>query len=107
MRGHPDIHEIIPFNYGSGWRAFADVRRQLATREFDLVLDLQVSLKAGIVTSFTRAPVRLGFDRARARDANWLFTTHRIPPGPHQHVQDQYFEFLKALGVSPAPVQWG
>ena len=34
--------------------------------------------KAGLVTSFTRAPVKLGFDRARARDFNWLFTTDRF-----------------------------
>ena len=106
MRGHPDVDEIIPFHYGTGWRAYADVRRALATKTFDLVLALQVSLKAGIVSSFVRAPVKLGFDRARARDANWLFTTHRIPPGPHQHVEDQYFEFLTHLGVAYAPVTW-
>lgn len=106
VRGHPDIDEIIPFHYGTGIGAYADVRRALATKEFDLVLALQVSLKAGLVTSFTRAPVKLGFDRARARDLNWLFTSHKIPPGPRRHVQDQYFEFLAHLGVPSAPVQW-
>jgi heptosyltransferase I len=58
------------------------------------------------VTSFTRASIKLGFDRARARDFNWLFTTHRIPPHAPQHVQDQYFEFLAALGVAHEPVEW-
>ena len=56
--------------------------------------------------AFTRAPVKLGFDRARARDCNWLFTTHRIPPHAPQHVQDQYFEFLTALGLPHEPVEW-
>jgi heptosyltransferase I len=106
IRGHPDIEEIIPFAYGTGWQGYSDVRRALREREFDLVLALQVSLKAGLVTSFTNAPVKLGFDRARARDANWLFTSHRIPAGPRQHVQDQYFEFLAHLGVPHEPVQW-
>lgn len=106
VRGHPDIDEIIPFHYGTGLRAYRDVRHILATREFDLVLALQVSLKAGLVTSFTHAPVKLGFDRARARDLNWLFTTHTIPPGKRRHVQDQYFEFLAHLGVSAEPVTW-
>jgi heptosyltransferase I len=50
--------------------------------------------------------VKLGFDRARARDLNWLVTTHRIPPHAPQHVQDQYFEFLEHLGVAAAPVEW-
>lgn len=106
VRGHPDVDEIIPFHYGTGLGAYTNVRRELATREFDLVLALQVSLKAGLVTSFTRAPVKLGFDRARARDMNWLFTSHKIPAGPRQHVQDQYFEFLAHLDVPQAPVTW-
>jgi len=106
VRGHPLVDDIILFDRARGWRAFLDVRRALATRPFDVVLGLQVYLKAGIVTGFTRAPVKLGFDRARARDANWLFTTHRIPPHPGQHVQDQYFEFLSALGVPHSAPQW-
>jgi heptosyltransferase I len=106
VHGHPAVDEIIPFDPALGARAFVAVRRALAGRTFDLVLDLQVALKAGLVTAMTRAPVKLGFDRARARDFNWVFTTYRIPPGPRQHVQDQYFEFLAALGVSPEPVRW-
>jgi heptosyltransferase I len=106
VRGHPDVDEIVAFDRGRGVRAFTDVRRELAHRPFDVVLNLQVYFKAGLVTRFTRAPVKLGFDRARARDANWLFTTHRIPPRTGQHVQDQYFEFLEALGVPSEPVEW-
>ncbi|MFI5228751.1 MAG: glycosyltransferase family 9 protein [Gemmatimonadales bacterium] len=106
VRGHRSVDEIIEFDRSKGWRGFAHVRRALAARRFDLVIDLQVYLKAGIVTSFARAPVKLGFDRGRARDMNWLFTTHRIPPRAQQHVQDQYFEFLAALGVPHEPVAW-
>jgi heptosyltransferase I len=107
VRGHPSVDEIIVFDRTAGLRGFVDVRRELAKREFDLVIDLQVYFKAGLITAMTRAPVRLGFDRARARDLNWLFTTHRIPAHPAgQHVQDQYFEFLEFLGVDPSPVTW-
>ena len=108
VRGHPLVDDIVEFDRSNGWRAFLDVRRALRERPvMDLVLGLQVYFKAGIVTSFTRAPIKLGFDRARARDANWLFTTHRIPPHPvGQHVQDQYFEFLHALGIPTEPPEW-
>ena len=107
VRGHPMVDDIILFDRVRGWRAFVDVRAALATRQFDLVLALQVYFKAGLITGFTRAPVKLGFDRARARDANWLFTTHRIAPHVGQHVQDQYFEFLDALEVPHEVPQWG
>jgi heptosyltransferase I len=106
VRGHRSVDEIIIFDRSKGIRAFAEIRRALASRDFDLVINLQVYFKAGIVTQFTRARVKLGFDRARARDFNWLFTTHRIPPHEPQHVQDQYFEFLTALGVPHEPVEW-
>lgn len=106
VRGHRSVDEIILFDRSKGWRAFTEVRRELASRRFDLVINLQVYLKAGIVTAFTQAPIKLGFDRARARDFNWLFTNRKIPPQPVQHVQNQYFEFLTALGVPPNPVVW-
>lgn len=107
VRDHPDLDEIILFDRSRGWRGFAEIRRTLQTRPFDLVINLQVSFKAGLVTSFTCAPMKLGFDRARARDLNWLFTTHRIPAGPRRHVQEQYFEFLEWLEVPHEPVHWG
>ena len=106
VRGHRSVDEIIIFDRSRGMKAFAEVRAELAKRRFDLVMNLQVYFKAGIVTAMTQAPVKLGFDRARARDMNWLFTNRRIPPHPVQHVQDQYFEFLSALGLSPEPIEW-
>jgi len=106
VRGHPSVDDIVIFDRARGVRAFADMRRELLPRRFDLLIDLQVYLKAGIVTALSGAPVRLGFDRARARDVNWLFTNRRIPASPMKHVQDQYFEFLSEIGISPEPIEW-
>jgi len=107
VRGHHLVDEIILFDRSEGVRGFLDIRSKLQARSFDLVLSLQVYLKANIITSFIKAPVKLGFDRARARDLNWLFTTHRVPPHPMQHVQDQYLEFCEWLGAPSSPVTWG
>ncbi len=108
VRGHPAVDDVVLFDRAAGARGFLDVRRALAARgPFDLCLDLQVYFKAGVITALAPARVKLGFDRARARDANWLFTNARIPAHPVQHVQDQYFEFLAALGVPHEPVEWG
>ena len=106
VRGHWAVDEIIEFDRSRGWRAYPTVRKALAHKSFDVVLALQVYFKAGIVTSFTHSPIKLGFDRARARDLNWLFTTHRLPARDGQHVQEQYFEFLEALGIPHEPVTW-
>lgn len=106
VRGHPCVDEIIEFDRSLGVRAFTDVRSKLRTHEFDLLIDLQVYFKAGVVTALADATVKLGFDRARARDLNWLFTNRKIPPRPIRHVQDQYLEFLEYLGIPYAPLEW-
>lgn len=106
VRGHPAVDEIILFERSRGLRAFAELRQRLSQRTFNIVLDFQVYLKASVVTAMVRAPIKLGFDFSRARDLNWLFTTHRIPARPLQHVQDQYFEFLHELGIAAEPVEW-
>lgn len=106
VRGHALVDEIILFDRSKGWRGYLEVRDQLKSRSFDLVVDLQVYFKANVICSFVKAPVKVGFDFARARDLNWLFTTHRIPPHPMQHVQDQYLEFCDYLGAPTTPVEW-
>ncbi len=104
--GHPAVDEIVRFDRSRGWRAFTDVHELFKGRRFDVVLALQDYLKAGMLTALTPAPIKLGYDRARARDANWLFTNRRIPPHEPQHIQDEYLEFVTALGIESEPVRW-
>ena len=107
--GHENVDEFILFRRRRGadaWRSYTELSRTLGTRRFDLLINLQVYLKAGLITSVMNADVKLGFDRRRARDMKWLFTTHRIPPRATGHVQDQYFEFIEHLGIDPDPVAW-
>jgi len=109
VAGHPAIDDFIVFRRRSGreaWRSYVELRQAFAGRSFDLLLGLQVYFKAGLITALAPARVKLGFDRARARDGQWLFTTRRVAPHAPQHVQDQYFEFLHELGLDEAPVRW-
>lgn len=106
VRGHPAVDEIIVFERPLGFGAYFDLRRKLAGKRFGMVINLQVYLKAGIVTTLVDADIKLGFDRTRARDINWIFTNVKIPRKPMQHVQDQYFEFLDWLGIDPHPIEW-
>ncbi len=106
VRGHPSVDELLVFDRARGWRAFLDARQTLAAHPFDIVLNLQSYLKAGVLTAFAHAPRKIGYDRARARDLNWLFTTERISPKPRAHIQDEYLEFLDALSVPHGEPQW-
>jgi heptosyltransferase I len=52
------------------------------------------------------AGVKLGFDRARARELQWLFTTDRIAPRSREHVLDSLFGFTRALSITRRSVRW-
>ena len=106
VRGHPAVDEVVVLDRARGMAGFAALRRELAGRRFDVALNLQAYLKAGVAAALTRAPVRIGYDRARARDLTWLFSTHRLPARPRTHVQDEFLEFLDFLGI-PRRLEWG
>lgn len=106
VAGHPAVDEFVLLDRSRGWRAFADLRRTVAGRRFDVVLCLQTYLKAGLAAALLPAPRRVGFDRARSRDLNTLLTTERLAPRPRGHVQDEYLEFVEHLGVAPR-LRWG
>jgi heptosyltransferase I len=106
VRDHPAVDEFVLFRRELGWRAYQDVWRATRDRRFDLVLDPHVYFKAGVITGLLRAPRKIGFDRARTRDLNLLFTTERIPARPLGHVLEQNLEFLDYLGI-PRRLEWG
>jgi heptosyltransferase I len=87
-------------------RELLRLRKILSARRFDLLLDLQLSIRASLVAALVSAPVKLGFDRARARELQWLFTNAQIPPATAEHVLDSFLGFVRACGVDPGPASW-
>ena len=85
---------------------FVRLRSELAQRRFDLLLDLHASFRASLLSTLVRAPVKLGFDRARARDFQWLFTNRRIEPRRCEHVLDSFWGFADALGIYEHRLEW-
>jgi heptosyltransferase I len=103
---HPAVDEFILFHRSHGVRAYTEFRRSLRGKRYDLVLDPHVFFKAGVITGMIPAPRKIGFDRARAPDLNWVFSTERIAPRPRAHAQDEILEFVDHLGI-PRRMEWG
>ncbi len=99
--------EFITINKGAGWSALGDLRRALGGRQFDILLHLQLSLRASLASLAVPARLRLGFDLARARELQWLFTNARIAARGNEHVQDSLLGFLDALGIERGALEWG
>lgn len=98
--------EFIVFDKAKGWKAHLELWKTLRGRKFDLLLHMQVSLRASLASLAVRAPIRLGFDRKRAKNYQWLFSNQKIAVVPKQHVLDSFLEFPKSLGLKTNFITW-
>lgn len=97
--------EFIVFDKQAGLAGFRDLRKKLSGRRFDVLLQMQLALRAGLASTLVRADRRIGFDRGRSKEGHSLFINERIAPGGH-HVLDGFLQFLAPLGIAPGPVEW-
>lgn len=98
--------EFITVDKRAGLAARRDLRARLGGRRFDVLLHMQLSFRASLVSSVVPAAIRLGFDKARARELQWLFTNERIAPRSREHVLDSFLGFLEALGIQDRALRW-
>lgn len=101
----PEV-EFITVDKKAGFGGLRALRRSLAGRRFDLLMHLQLSLRASAVAAVVPARRKLGFDRARARELQWLFTDSRIAPRQREHVLDSFMGFAEACGVTKRVLAW-
>ena len=101
----PEV-EFITFTKGAGISEFRRLYRLLSTRHFDLLLHMQLSLRASLLSTLVHAPIKLGFDHDRAREGQWLFTNAQIEPAEREHVLDSLLAFARACGVSAGLPFW-
>ncbi len=101
----PDI-EFIIFDKKEGMGAYKKLHQKMRGRHFDVLLHMQMSIRASIASLLIPANIKLGFDKGRGKDMQWLFTNHKIAAKPQQHVIDSFFGFTEALGIKEHILQW-
>jgi heptosyltransferase I len=98
--------EFIIFDKKAGFSAYKKINQQLKNRQFDVLLHMQMSLRASMISLLIKAKVKIGFDRQRAKDLQWLFTNKKIESQKEQHVIDSFFGFTTALGIKEPQYNW-
>jgi heptosyltransferase I len=101
-----DRVEVIPYEKGGGMPALRELGSRLGPRRFDLLLMLQVALRASLLSALIPARVKLGWDRARASEGQWVFSNARIPSRARQHQLDAVLGFAAACGVADLAPRW-
>jgi heptosyltransferase I len=105
MKGIDGV-EFITFDKSRAYSSNLEICRQLRRRHFPIVLHMHASIRANLIARLIDTDIRLGFDRARARDYQWLFTNARIPARAEQHAMDALFGFIETLGIVGRELRW-
>ena len=95
--------ELVVHDKASGYRG---LKQRLGGAQFDLLMLMQLSLRAGLSSMAIRADTRLGFDRRRAKDLHRFFINQRIADTGPGHVIDGFFGFCEALGIYQRLARW-
>jgi len=113
LDGNPMIERLWIINKDS-WKKIDNAKntvteiknlfKDLKKEKFDLVIDLQGLLRSGIITSATRAPVRIGFKEAR--EGSRFFYTHKVKGGKDIHAVDRYLKIASFLGCDVSRVSF-
>jgi len=96
---------FVDYDKRSGLAGMRALRRQLPGR-FDALLQMQVALRANVLSAFVPATRRIGYDRARSKDLHGLFVNERIEDRPGIHVLDAMGSFCEPLGLRQTDVVW-
>ncbi len=90
----------------TGLAGMRELRRRLPSGRFEALLQMQVALRANVLSAFIPAQRRIGYDRSRSRDLHGLFINERIPDRPGIHVLDAIGSFCEPLGLRQDSVSW-
>jgi heptosyltransferase I len=104
-----NIHFII-FDKSAGLSSYFELNKQikhhLGGQKFDVLLHMQLSIRASVASLFIPAHIKLGFDKTRAKDFQSVFCNQQIrPESTRQHVLDSFLEFPRYFGLDPV-MEW-
>ncbi|MGN0915372.1 MAG: glycosyltransferase family 9 protein [Succinivibrio sp.] len=86
--------------------AYLKLRKELSTKKFDVLLDMQTSIKASIFSTAIKAQVKIGYDDDRRREFQGLFINSTITPPDSPHVLSGFMSFARSSGFDISSPLW-
>ena len=96
---------FIVFDKKQGLTAFRNVLNAIA-EPFDVLLHMQVSLRANILAAVVPAKAKLGFPKHLSKELHGLVVNRRVPMPETPHVLEGFQHFAYALGVPTFAPTW-
>lgn len=105
MQSVPHLH-FISFDKKAGIKGIWALWKQLKHKQFDILLNMQTAFRASLLSLGIKAQRKIGFNKDRAREMQWLFTNEMVEKTNSPHVLDGQMMFAKAIGVTDLTPKW-
>ena len=97
---------FVLFDKKQGLKAYLKLREELKGEVFDVLLHMQVALRANLASMCVNAKIRLGWDKSRSRDFHQLFINRSIDSSAQQHQVQGFLSFARSLGIDVQQPVW-
>lgn len=98
--------EFVVYDKATGLAGMREIWRQLGNTRFDVLLHMQQALRASALSLGLKANVRVGYDKARAKDWQHWFTHRQLAAHERAHVLESFMDFARLLGVEDTRLEW-
>jgi lipopolysaccharide heptosyltransferase II len=113
LEGHPMIHTlwVIKKDQWKQWsflgrtvKEIMALKKNLGRAGYDVAIDLSGLFRSGMISWFSRAPVRLGF--RESDEGSPFFYTHKIHGSMTIHAIDRYLEIARFMGCAVDTIEY-
>ncbi|WP_017444401.1 glycosyltransferase family 9 protein [Gayadomonas joobiniege] len=104
LKSIPGIKFVI-FDKKQGLAAYKQLRHQLP-QKFDVLLHMQVALRANLAALCIRAKRKIGFAKNLSKELHSLVVTEHCQMPERPHVLEGFAAFARAIGVEALPPRW-
>jgi heptosyltransferase I len=116
LQAHPGIDDVYIFpkqsiarklksisGIGAGLSEFFSFMKQIRHERYDLVIDFHGLFKSGIISLFSGAPERVGFEAGECKECNFLFNNRRFAiENSHVSRIERNLALLRSTGLDTA-----
>ncbi len=104
VRHIPDVNVCV-YDKKTGIKGMLAIRQKLASISFDVLLHMQWSLRASILSRMVKANTRVGFALSHSREKQHWFVNELAPEPRGPHVLDALFSLAEAIDVKELPLK--
>ncbi len=89
-----------------GLKTVLALKKELSSERFDILLNMQTSIKASLCSLAIKAQDKYGYDSERSREGQRFFINHQVPSPENKHVLSGFLAFAQSCNLPVDKPYW-